>query len=218
MTNTERVEEMGKSQRWGTALVLGAAMVLVSSSAQAAYVLSVVDSATGLSSATLAPGDSISLDLVAVSDGDDNSNSFTLPVRFDAPGLQYDGYEFPGIWATATDFTPAFGFLGYVLPPTILGDMTGWAATEATGAQHTSGPLVTFGLTVPADWFGRSGNPGSVTITTGDHIPGLEGINDGFDEVPSIAGAPFTLNIPEPATLALLAIGGLAVVRRRKNA
>ncbi len=209
---------MGTTGTWGTISVLCAAIALASSPAQADYVISVVDSATGLSSATVGPGQSISLDLLAISDNEDISNNFALPVHFDAPGLEYDSYELREAYADPFPCDLGLPCGTDPFPPAVINDRIVWTAALGIGIQHMSGPIVTFGLTVPADWFGRVPVPDSVTIATGDHDPVLEGIFDGFSEVPSIPGEPFTLNIPEPATLALLAIGGLAVVRRRKNA
>jgi hypothetical protein len=63
--------------------------------------------------------------------------------------------------------------------------------------------------------------PNTITILGLNNMGGIAGTTDQFDsDYPAAdlnyAGAKITINqIPEPASLALLALGGLALIRRR---
>lgn len=223
---------MAKIGRWGLALVFGVGVALASSSARADYVVSVVESGGG-SALVVLPGDTVDLGVSLVSNAGDIHDSMVLDVVFSEPGLLYNSYLLdPVAYNTGdlwiTDYSvpnmnpdPLHAALLLVAPHAInadsylapgnpgLLDIHFEAGTKVAGTTFGEGMLLTFVLEVP------TGYPmGPVLI---DAAPVLFGLTP-FDEICGVPGQTFTLEvIPEPATLALLALGGVAVLRRRRK-
>jgi hypothetical protein len=121
----------------------------------------------------------------------------------------------------------AFGTPGF--DPNILwGDISGFNAAPPAGAGtynimtftlSTIGPVGPPTLYSLNAWIGGNAFGGNDDLATGNEIVQI-GPNPPMDGGPTgviLPGPVITVNnIPEPATLSLLALGGLALIRRRK--
>ena len=171
----------------------------------------------GLSSLAVSPGGSFSLDLMTSGTGTIDSAVFT--VEFSNPGLQFTGYTWGGGFSGS-------GFDGSIpasasLPVTI-GDMTyntpgavekldiyfdNFTTTPFSIGSAT--PLLTLSFDVPSNYLGGVWSETLISVVpdtfalSGSPVTGL--------------GGQFTLITPEPGTTALLGLGAVAILRRRKN-
>lgn len=214
---------MGKTVRIGWLVVLATVCVgFASSSALAVpdYTMSLLSG--GANSATVDPGQSLSVDLVlATSDGAMHDGN-DLNISFSRDGLVLTSWD----WASpefvsggASDFTriapspaPSGASLRSSLPQALTSTFgIGFGAnTDAFGSLFGTGTLISFGLTVPDSY-----EPGDVMMDVSGTFTDF--VN--FTDPQGTSTGPFTLHItPEPATLMLLGIGGLAVLRRRRSA
>ena len=216
---------MGKFVRIGWLVVLASACVgFASSSASAghSYTMSLVSG--GANQASLDPGQSLSLDLILASTNDQTwHDGADLLVSLSRSGLELTSWD----WASPQylsggpyDFTriasrpaPSGGDLRNSLPQAITSTYgIGFSAETANfGDFFGTGTLLSFGLTVPDSY-----------ETNVDVVMDVSG---SFHDSATlwtwigVSTGPFTLHItPEPATLMLLGIGGLAVLRRRRTA
>lgn len=189
------------------------AAILVVAAAHADYVVTPL--AGGVSAVDLQWGDSLTIDLVLSSDAGDVHDSAIVQLIFTAPGLVYESYAWAAPYTSAPpldDSTPILADLPAVLDvdsfydpvsPTLV-DLE--LSNVLIGATFGSGTLVSLDFTVPAD-FGFEGT--LYVAATPDTLA------HGFDEIPTAAGTPLTLNIiPEPATLLAL-LAGVFLSRRR---
>jgi hypothetical protein len=190
----------------GVALLLGVAQV------QAGYVINVVDAETGLSGQRVeVPAGTIrTLDLVLTSDGNDRHDSFGFNLGFSQPGLLYNSYSLASpeyLGGGPNDFsTDATG-------QPIVAPLHFEALTEVGGVTFGTGRLVSLQVGVPDNFLPVGVPKLDVSVFA---IPDFFG--NGFDLVDAVAGPALTLSIvPEPATLVLLGLGGLAAVRRRRS-
>jgi hypothetical protein len=188
----------------------------MTTAANAGYMVSVVETGTGLQQAELLPGDSLSLDVLldGVSDGSGQTHdSVDMVVDFSKAGLILDSYSWtepPFVTGGLNDFSnPDNSAL-----PMAISSLTLSGNTDQAGDVFGTGVLATLNLTIPGDWMPT---PDSVEVSVADGASLNDFTNFLFPNVS--VGSPFTLRIvPEPATLALLGIGGIAVLRRRRRA
>ena len=156
------------------------------------------------------------LDFDLTSDAVDESFTATFEVIFSKSGLELKSYAWTLPYETGGSndaSTPAIGSLSAFLSATTYSDASA-VDIELSNALDTgkfgAGTLLTMEILVPSDF-----PLGDVTIGVGDS-PEFFNAN-AFGLVPTSPGTDFTLTvIPEPTTLSLLALGGLAMIRRRK--
>jgi len=210
-----------------TALV----MALLAGSASADYILSPFKhGAYGVREDTVGPGGSFELDLFLDSDASDQTITAIFQVTFSSEGLVYESYDWQIPFANGTiddDSKPPLNLLPETLSAGTLsgvGRPDGVVDIELSNATDSptgppppfgTGVLVTLSLSVPSDYSG----PQTVTL---DVVPEEEGFFAGIVGgelvyVQTDGGASFVLNIPEPGTLSLLALGALPLIRRRKR-
>ena len=210
---------------WGGTLVLmGLAVDAVAVPANAGFVLSL----SGPS--TVTPGQSfeVSANMTASNGAADMFDIFAATVAVSGPRpLSYTGYVFnPAEIATggAEDNSHPKGAAGtgnlgpvdstnglYAVTPAIADvQLEGLTLSNPDGSSNPfvgSGNFATLRLQMPS-----GAQPGEVYNLT----PGVEFFNLGFDEVSVQPGSGLRVSVvPEPATLLLLGLGGLAIVRRR---
>jgi len=169
-----------------------AVFLLGDRSASADYVLSLVESPSGATSATRMPGETLALDVLLTSGPGDATDSVGFTVTFSRAGLTLTGFA----WASPQfetggpeDFTsPSIDDL----PVTLASEgITFSANTVAFGVTFSGGTLVTIDLAIPASF-----PDGSDTIAIS---PDLFLDAESFEPVPTAAGPPFMLTIGDGA-------------------
>lgn len=202
---------MGKMSKLGFVAVVGIALCLGTSSAQADYVMSIVDAGAGGNALEVLPGDAFSLDVSLASDAQDFHLAGTFAVQFSAPGLNYLNYTWGAPYVSGGDDLSAPHLSALPLEP--------WAGTQAlfsnflNAGQFESGTIITMDMSVPLDFPTRSVVRIDPFI---DEAQEMGFTPDGSSFIPT-TGQGFTLTvIPEPATLLLLGIGGVVAMRRRR--
>ncbi len=177
---------------------------LAAAPARAAYTL--IPTADGLSTRTVAPGDPFRLDVTLTSDAADQHNSAIFQLFFTEPGLVYQSYDWAAPYADGPPFddsTPLLADLPAALDADLLtgpGHPAGVTDVELSnvliGSTFGVGTLVSLDLLVPADFAFR----GSLFIAA---VP--DTFADGFDEIPAASGQVFELIIvPAPPAWPLL--------------
>lgn len=226
---------MGRLARGFGFGVFCSAVALSVQTANAALVLSVTDNATGLASADALPGDTISIDVSVTGTGFDTFQRASFDVGFadpeGDPSLLYNSYAWnaPPMAATgggddASD--PGNSGLQAAITRALFGDaasdfdvhfdnLTGEeGGTGITFNPTTDHLLVTLSLTVPSDFLdGDADQARTVTVTPLGNVFQLGPFRRTIGDAES-----FELNvIPEPVTLALLGVGGLVGIMRRRR-
>lgn len=192
-----------------SSVIVVAFLLVGGSTASADYIIT--PESGGADAIARAPGETFELDLllehVPGGGGGPNHDFSYFNVYFDKPGLNLLDYNWP--WGPGIeDVLPAAGPIAGKVTCQGL-DLTGSNAYQARGEAY-----LTLMLEIPLDFV-----PGDVIITVDD--PGVQDDLDfqmAFGAISTMAGGEFTLTVtPEPATLSLLALGGLALIRRKRR-
>ena len=216
---------MGKTVRiGGLAVLVGVCVGLTSSNVHADYSMTLQDQGTGLTSAAVPQGGSITLDLMLASgDPMDIHDGSSMLISFDQVGLEFNSWDWNASAYTtgsADDYTrmgPAPAPSGATLLGSLPAALTSYGilfgANTRIGETFGTGAVVSFELGVPGSFA-----IGPVMIDVGLDGP-FSDWTVNYREFGGTSTGPFTLNVtPEPATLMLLGLGGLAVLRRRRPA
>ena len=197
-------------------MLIGLSVLVACSFAQGAYILTPDPSLQTVDRTATEQDRTFTLDFLLSSDAANESTTATFEVIFSKSGLELKSYAWTSPYDTGgsnDDSTPAVGSLSAILSAATYGDVSA-VDIELSNALDTGefsvGTLLSMEIVVPSDF-----PEGDVTIGVGDS---LEFFNaKAFGVVPTSPGTDFTLTVtPEPATLSLLALGGLALIRRRK--
>lgn len=200
--------------------VLGcvAALLAVAAPVRAGYMMSVTSG--GASSASVLPGDSITLQIAMTADASETHNSAIFRVMFSNPGLRYMGYLWEAPYLNGTfddDSKPLGGSL-----PVVLDDLTlsgvGYPADVVDvemsnvlpiGPNFGSGIVASMTFEVPFDYTGE----GEIQIALAPDQIALNG-----QDVETRTGGVFTLVIPSPGFSAVaLLVGAFGVSGRGRR-
>lgn len=159
------------------------------------------------------PGESFTIDFLLTSDANDVCTSAVLEVGFSRDGLRFDSYAWgspfeTGGWADGSDPSPEMGPLlnsGDLISGNVYFD------NFVETGEYSTGVLLALTLTIPSDFPAV----GSVAINVLPH-PDLWFENDS-GPVSARRGTDLIVQVPEPATMSLLVLGALALMRPRRS-
>ena len=197
-------------------MLIGLSVLVACSFAQGAYILTPDPSLQTVDRTATEQDRTFTLDFLLSSDAANESTTATFEVIFSKSGLELKSYAWTSPYYTGGSndaSTPDIGSLSATLSATTYGDASA-VDIELSNALDTGkfgvGTLLSMEIIVPSDF-----PEGDVTIGVGDSPEFFNA--DAFGLVPASPGTDFTLTVtPEPTTLSLLALGGLAMIRRRR--
>ena len=185
-------------------------LMAITATARADYTLT--PKVGGQSVIGLDPGGSFTVDFILTSDDSSDpanwSTSAIFEVAFSLDGLQYNSYSWGSPYSTGgtDDYSDPSINAGALNTNDLLSGNIYFENFVDSG-EFTIGTLVSLTLTIPGDF-----PEGNVYISA---LP--DTFEGDLGTVITRKGQDFLLQVPEPATVSLLILGGLAMIRSRRR-
>lgn len=194
-------------RRLSIALICSVAII---STAQADYTLT--PKVGGASVIGQDPGGSFTLDFILAADDPNDPNDWStsaiFEVAFSKDGLQYNSYSWWSPYSTGgiDDWSDPSVRTGLLNTNDLLSGNI-YFENYVDSGEFRTGLILSLTLTIPSDF------------PLGDVF--ISAVPDTFEgdlavPIPTRQGRDFLLQVPEPATISLLILGGLAMIRRRR--